>query len=146
MVCLFLRLVFLTVIPHCVFCKYEEVENEELFPKVDKERGIFEDMSTSLSSFFGSSTENQTENVVKLIPNNCWYRGDKYECSLSITCAISGKKSMNLCNGGLIWSCCVNRDMIDKIDPHLGAVIPRSIHVCPHVFVQSIHLWFEIKI
>jgi len=118
----YLWLVFLALCPHSVLCKFEEDKNEEVLSTIHKQRGIFEDMSTSISSFFGSSTENETESGVKLIPNNCWYRGDKYECGLSITCAISGKKSMNLCNGGLIWSCCVNRDMIDKIDPHLGAV------------------------
>ena len=56
------------------------------------------------------------------MPNNCWYRGEKYECALSITCAVQGRKSLDLCNGGLIWTCCVDREAIDKIDPDLGAL------------------------
>ena len=101
-----------------ILCKFEELKDENA-------RGIFEDMSTSITSFFATPKKNDSntdETGLRLIPNNCWYRGDKYECSLSITCAISGRKSMNLCNGGLIWSCCVQRDKIDKIDPHLGAI------------------------
>ena len=33
-----------------------------------------------------------------------------------------GKKPMDLCNGGMIWSCCVDRDKVDYVDPDLGAV------------------------
>eukprot|EP00094_Tigriopus_californicus_P005848 TCALIF_05636-PA protein Name:"Similar to Sb Serine proteinase stubble (Drosophila melanogaster)" AED:0.18 eAED:0.19 QI:0/-1/0/1/-1/1/1/0/269 len=29
---------------------------------------------------------------------------------------------MDLCNGGLIWTCCVDREKIDRIDPDLGAL------------------------
>ena len=29
---------------------------------------------------------------------------------------------MDLCNGGMIWSCCVDRDKVDFVDPELGAV------------------------
>ena len=29
---------------------------------------------------------------------------------------------MDLCNGGMIWSCCVDRDKVDFVDPNLGAV------------------------
>ena len=57
---------------------------------------------------------------MNLVPNNCWYRGNKYECALSITCAVQGQKSLDLCNGGLIWTCCVDRDQIDRVDPDLG--------------------------
>ena len=33
-----------------------------------------------------------------------------------------GQKPMDLCNGGMIWSCCVDRDKVDFVDPELGAV------------------------
>ena len=29
---------------------------------------------------------------------------------------------MDLCNGGMIWSCCVDRDKVDFVDPNLGAI------------------------
>ena len=57
-----------------------------------------------------------------IVPNYCWYRGEKYECGLSLTCAMTGRKAMDLCNGGLIWTCCVDRGKIDVIDPKLGAI------------------------
>ncbi len=33
---------------------------------------------------------------------------------------MQGQKSLDLCNGGLIWTCCVDRDQIDRVDPDLG--------------------------
>ena len=50
------------------------------------------------------------------------YRGDQYDCNLATTCVFSGHKPMDLCNGGMIWSCCVHREKVDFIDPELGAV------------------------
>ena len=29
---------------------------------------------------------------------------------------------MDLCSGGMIWSCCVDREKVDYIDPTLGAI------------------------
>ncbi|TRY68276.1 hypothetical protein TCAL_05636 [Tigriopus californicus] len=97
-------------------------------------RGIFDDMASGLSTLlsYGSSpvvdSTSTSNGGLSLVPNHCWYRGEnwyrgeKFDCALSITCAISGKKSMDLCNGGLIWTCCVDREKIDRIDPDLGAL------------------------
>ncbi len=89
-----------------------------------EERGILDDVASGINSLLNiaSSPTEATEGGLNLIPNHCWYRGNKYECGLSITCAISGKKSMDLCNGGLIWSCCVSREEINRVDPNLGAI------------------------
>jgi hypothetical protein len=48
-----------------------------------------------------------------VVPNHCWYRGHKYDCGVSLGCVFSGKKALDLCNGGMVWSCCVPRSMID---------------------------------
>lgn len=48
----------------------------------------------------------------QVVPNHCWYQGNKYECGLSLSCVFSGAKAMDLCNGGMIWSCCVPRDKV----------------------------------
>ncbi|KAL1497552.1 hypothetical protein ABEB36_008493 [Hypothenemus hampei] len=45
-----------------------------------------------------------------LIPQSCRYRGVKYECGLSISCVLSGGRPLDLCSGGMIWACCVDRD------------------------------------
>ena len=48
----------------------------------------------------------------------CWYSGAQYECGLSLSCVFAGAKAMDLCNGGMIWSCCVPRDRItDQVRP-----------------------------
>ncbi|KAF4521317.1 hypothetical protein B566_EDAN002321, partial [Ephemera danica] len=43
----------------------------------------------------------------EMIPQSCWYRGDKYDCALSLTCMLGSRKPLDLCSGGMIWSCCV---------------------------------------
>eukprot|EP00096_Caligus_rogercresseyi_P003780 TRINITY_DN1737_c0_g1_i1.p1 TRINITY_DN1737_c0_g1~~TRINITY_DN1737_c0_g1_i1.p1 ORF type:complete len:423 (+),score=81.10 TRINITY_DN1737_c0_g1_i1:273-1541(+) len=93
-----------------------------------EKKGIFEDITNGISSIVtevGSSLIGGLDKEpagLTLIPNHCWYRGKQYECGLSLSCAIGGKKSMDLCNGGMLWTCCVDRDQIDKIDPNLGAI------------------------
>ncbi|XP_059472490.1 brain-specific serine protease 4 isoform X3 [Neocloeon triangulifer] len=42
-----------------------------------------------------------------MIPQSCWYRGEKFECGLSLSCVLSNSKPLDLCSGGMIWSCCV---------------------------------------
>ncbi len=118
------------------FCKHDTFASNERFSFLEndrQERGIFDEMANGINSLFSiaSAPAETSSGGLNLIPNNCWYRGNKYECGLSITCAISGKKSMDLCNGGLIWSCCVNREEINKVDPNLGALEDAS---CGEVF------------
>lgn len=53
-----------------------------------------------------------------VIPQSCKYKGQKFECGLSISCVLSGGRPVDLCSGGMIWSCCVDDDDIpDKIPP-----------------------------
>lgn len=49
---------------------------------------------------------------VSVIPQTCKYRGAKFECGLSISCVLGGGRPVDLCSGGLIWSCCVDDDDI----------------------------------
>ncbi|XP_071452298.1 brain-specific serine protease 4 [Hetaerina americana] len=51
----------------------------------------------------------------QMIPQSCWYEGEKFECGLSITCMLYGDGTpLDLCSGGLIWSCCVPSDRINQ--------------------------------
>jgi len=85
-------------------------------------RGIFDSMASGLGSLLGVATNTAYSGELSLVPSFCWYRGEKFDCGLSITCAIQGKKSMDMCNGGLVWTCCVSREAVDRSDPKLGAV------------------------
>lgn len=85
------------------------------------ERGILEFVSEVAGNILGGAISNKNDGPV-LIPNHCWYRGSQYDCNLATTCVFGGKKPMDLCNGGMIWSCCVDRDKVDYVDPDLGAV------------------------
>ncbi|XP_014364078.2 serine proteinase stubble isoform X4 [Papilio machaon] len=49
-----------------------------------------------------------------LIPQTCRYRGARYPCGLSISCVLGGGKPLDLCSGGMIWACCVDRDTTEK--------------------------------
>jgi len=57
----------------------------------------------------------------QVVPNHCWYQSTKYECGLSLSCVFAGAKALDLCNGGMIWSCCVPRDRVvdqAQLDSH----------------------------
>ncbi|XP_076314980.1 transmembrane protease serine 9-like [Tachypleus tridentatus] len=41
------------------------------------------------------------------LPQNCFHQGNTYKCGTSLSCWFQGKKAMDLCNGGMLWSCCV---------------------------------------
>jgi len=99
-------------------------------------KGVFDDIANGISSLFGGAgpAVDSGPSGVNLVPNNCWYRGSKYECALSITCAVQGQKSLDLCNGGLIWTCCVDRDQIDRVDPDLGKLSDAK---CGEIYTEG---------
>lgn len=84
------------------------------------ERGILDMFVDLAGSFLGGASDKDDSPV--LIPNHCWYRGEQYGCNLATTCLFQGAKAMDLCNGGMIWSCCVPRDVMDKVDLDKGKV------------------------
>lgn len=55
--------------------------------------------------------------LISVIPQTCKYRSKKYECGLSISCILGGGKPMDLCSGGMIWSCCVDVAPAQQDDP-----------------------------
>ncbi|XP_055380273.1 enteropeptidase isoform X1 [Condylostylus longicornis] len=58
-----------------------------------------------------------------LIPQSCRFKGHKFECGLSISCVLGGGKPMDLCSGGMIWSCCVDKDKSSiEPEPQVGLV------------------------
>lgn len=57
-----------------------------------------------------------------MIPQTCRYKGRKFECGLSISCVLSGGKPVDLCSGGMIWSCCVDRETPQQQDPEENSV------------------------
>ncbi|KAK8404095.1 hypothetical protein O3P69_000269 [Scylla paramamosain] len=58
----------------------------------------------------------------RAIPQTCWYKSNQYECGLSVSCVFQGSKPIDLCSGGMIWSCCVPRDKVDVVDHSVGAI------------------------
>ncbi|XP_011505131.1 PREDICTED: serine proteinase stubble isoform X2 [Ceratosolen solmsi marchali] len=64
------------------------------------------------------------EMLGRMIPQTCKYKGAKFECGLSISCVLGGGRPVDLCSGGMIWSCCVDDDDIpDKIQkPSVGVL------------------------
>lgn len=50
----------------------------------------------------------------KMIPQSCRYRGTRYACGLSISCVLGGGKPVDLCSGGMIWACCIDRETTER--------------------------------
>ncbi|KAF2361969.1 hypothetical protein FHG87_007267 [Trinorchestia longiramus] len=63
-----------------------------------------------------------TDNFAEAIPQTCWYKSTKYNCGLSVSCVFQGARPLDLCNGGMIWSCCVPRDRVDAVDSNAGII------------------------
>jgi hypothetical protein len=60
----------------------------------------------------GSTEQNSLIDMLgRMIPQSCRFRGVKYECGLSISCVLGGGRPLDLCSGGMIWACCVDRDV-----------------------------------
>lgn len=49
--------------------------------------------------------------IVSVIPQTCKYKGRRFECGLSISCVLAGGKPIDSCSGGMIWSCCVDKEL-----------------------------------
>ncbi|XP_061397380.1 probable threonine protease PRSS50 [Musca vetustissima] len=62
------------------------------------------------------------EMLARMIPQTCRYRGQKFECGLSISCVLSGGKPLDLCSGGMIWSCCVDKEETSEEETNKGQV------------------------
>ncbi|XP_037903524.1 serine proteinase stubble isoform X4 [Hermetia illucens] len=101
---------------------YNSVYNEAIKPELKS--AIVKDLPKE-SKFFDD---------FDLIPQSCRYKGQKYECGLSISCVLSGGKPMDLCSGGMIWSCCVEKELTTNADTNVGVVHNAS---CGEVFTRS---------
>lgn len=66
-----------------------------------------------------------------VIPQTCKYKGRRFECGLSISCVLAGGKPVDSCSGGMIWSCCVDKDLHQE-STSLGLVQNASEY--PHQF------------
>ncbi|EEB19399.1 tripsin, putative [Pediculus humanus corporis] len=74
------------------------------------------------------------EMLGSMIPQSCWYKGVKFDCGLSISCVLAGGKPLDLCSGGMIWSCCVSPEKITVKDPNIGALQNAS---CGELYTRS---------
>ncbi|XP_037295954.1 proclotting enzyme isoform X3 [Manduca sexta] len=65
---------------------------------------------------YGMSQEDDSimDLLGKMIPQTCRFRGARYPCGLSISCVFGGGKPLDLCSGGMIWACCVDRDTTER--------------------------------
>ncbi|XP_066939876.1 uncharacterized protein [Macrobrachium rosenbergii] len=91
--------------PTGVDLSYETQETTTVSPNSTENRGILDFLVNPFA-----------------IPQKCWYKSNEYDCGLSVSCVFQGSKPMDLCSGGMIWSCCVPRDKVDHVDHNLGAV------------------------
>lgn len=79
---------------------------------------------------------------VSVIPQTCTYKGTTFDCGLSISCVLGGGRPVDLCSGGLIWSCCVDDDDIpDKVPRPTIGLLQNASEFLPALF--SIFFFFN---
>ncbi|KAH7643901.1 trypsin-1 [Dermatophagoides farinae] len=57
-------------------------------------------------------------------PQKCHYQSETHHCTFGITCWMSGHRPLDLCNGGIFWSCCVP---FETIAQNTTSVIPEEV-------------------
>ncbi|XP_037808200.1 serine proteinase stubble isoform X3 [Lucilia sericata] len=102
---------------------YNNVYNEAIDPKLKE--AIQKDLPKEAKFF----------DELDLIPQTCRYRGQKFECGLSISCVLGGGKPVDLCSGGMIWSCCVDKESNDE-EANANAA-PVNNTSCGEIFTRS---------
>ncbi|KAJ0170215.1 hypothetical protein K1T71_014143 [Dendrolimus kikuchii] len=84
----------------------------------EKDILLLDALARRKGSYHGSYSSQEDDSIMdllgKMIPQTCRYRGARYPCGLSISCVLGGGKPMDLCSGGMIWACCVDRDTTEK--------------------------------
>ncbi|XP_031631479.1 serine proteinase stubble isoform X3 [Contarinia nasturtii] len=76
----------------------------------EQELLLLEALSKRQPSYYGTS--NSLMDILgRMIPQTCKYKGRRFECGLSISCVLAGGKPVDSCSGGMIWSCCVDKDL-----------------------------------
>lgn len=63
-------------------------------------------------------------------PQQCFYQGEQYSCGVGMNCWMQGKRPVDLCSGGVLWSCCV---------PYAVQTSPAGVIKDPGMFVTFIH-------
>ncbi|KAL5287001.1 PRSS41 family protein [Megaselia abdita] len=84
--------------------------------------------------YYGNTNEDPVmEMLGRMIPQSCRYHGYKFECGLSISCVLNGGKPMDLCSGGMIWSCCIDKEL-NAEESTVGALHNAS---CGEIFSRT---------
>ncbi|XP_055310501.1 serine proteinase stubble isoform X2 [Sitodiplosis mosellana] len=78
------------------------IKNEIIAKLNDTDAAVLADVMQKEPKFFDE---------FELIPQTCKYKGRRFECGLSISCVLAGGKPVDSCSGGMIWSCCVDKDL-----------------------------------
>lgn len=79
-----------------------------------------------------------------VIPQTCKYKGRRFECGLSISCVLAGGKPVDSCSGGMIWSCCVDKDLHQE-SSSMGLV--QNASECPAraYLIKSVDAYIDFK-
>ncbi|EAT48737.1 AAEL000238-PA [Aedes aegypti] len=106
----------------CVVLACVGVVQAERTPSPQQEQDILILDALGKRQQFGGNIDYGSNSIMELlgrmIPQTCRHKGRKFECGLSISCVLGGGKPVDLCSGGMIWSCCIDRDFHQQ-DPDL---------------------------
>ncbi|CAK9812276.1 Serine proteinase stubble [Anthophora plagiata] len=95
-----------------LYCEAAERKNDRYLENFDLTK-----TETTMENTVESEEETRFFDELGLIPQTCTYKGATFDCGLSISCVLGGGRPVDLCSGGLIWSCCVDDDDIPEKIP-----------------------------
>ncbi|XP_046144615.1 serine proteinase stubble isoform X1 [Osmia bicornis bicornis] len=107
----FVRLFFILFFVN-LYCRSNGRKNDRYLENLD-----FADREIAIGNTIDSEGQMRFFDELGLIPQTCTYKGTTFDCGLSISCVLGGGRPVDLCSGGLIWSCCVDDDDIPEKIP-----------------------------
>ncbi|XP_026674442.1 serine protease 44 isoform X1 [Ceratina calcarata] len=96
-----------------LYCRADDRKNDRYLKNLD----FIEEGKDNMENAINSDRQTRFFDELGLIPQSCTYKGATFDCGLSISCVLGGGRPVDLCSGGLIWSCCVDDDDIPEKIP-----------------------------
>ncbi|XP_076679296.1 trypsin II-P29 isoform X3 [Andrena cerasifolii] len=94
------------------------------------------DKEATMGNTIDSERQMRFFDELGLIPQTCTYKGATFDCGLSISCVLGGGRPVDLCSGGLIWSCCIDDDDIPEKIPRPTAGLLQNAS-CGELYTRS---------
>ena len=109
------------------------------FVSLPREHRWFSPPDTEDSLVLHSEREREKRDIVSScnvgqlcidVKSRCAYNNKQYDCQLAVACQATGsyRASPGLCNGGVLWQCCVPKAEAESVKPPFDQKDARKLY------------------